>query len=261
MPSYSMLWHQNRIRINSLHSLVVKMAVQKIIQRGGLRGGIGMALGISGKRQRGDGHIEQHEYNEYIHQDGSEALRKLFDPSGQHRIDRLQPYHGSNAPEEAIEQVDASTQVEGEAAVVPEYRAENQLGKHAADIFICAPKQCACKKDVPVALIAVAVQKQSQQGTAQPPDNAEGTVHHAAAAHEDAHGQQAENGLGEVSQKGADEKKRSQLVKTAALRKDSAVFAGALFPKAVFQVFRGDSRKGSDHTPLYEGGQLVFQKL
>ena len=54
------------------------------------------------------------------------------------RIKKLDPDDGRQAPEEAVQQVDSSSQVEGQFAVIPEYGAEGDLREHAADVLIGA---------------------------------------------------------------------------------------------------------------------------
>ena len=218
-----------------------------------------MALRVPGQRQRRDNHIEYHKDNQTVAQHLPRPHRQLLNQPRQPGIDGLQPDHGGNAPEEAIQQIDAPAQVECEPAVVPEYRTERQFCKHAADIFISAAQQSARQEDIPVALVAVAVQEQGQKRAAKPPHDAEGPVDHAAAAHEHPCGQQAEYGLRDVPQKSADEKQRYQLIETAPRRENRRLRLG-FFPKVLCDDLPVNGREGFLHTPLHPNSEPVLQQ-
>ena len=73
------------------------------------------------------------------------------------RIQSLDPYDGCDPPEETVQEIDPSAQIEGDFAVIPEYLSEYEFRKYAAYIFICSAEQGADQKDVPVRFVFVLV--------------------------------------------------------------------------------------------------------
>lgn len=227
-----------------------------------LPGTVRLPLRIPCQRQGGDGHIQDHEHNQAVAQNLPRPHRQPLYQIRQLRIDHLQPHHSRNPPEKAIKQVDAPAQVEGEAAVVPKYRAEDQLREHAADILVSAPQQRARQEDMPVAPVPIAVEEQGQQRAAQAPDDAERPVHHAAAAHEHPGGQEAEDSLRQIPQERPDEEQRRQLIEAAPFREHRVPRLGPLRfrPDVRRDVLRIDGGEGALHPLLHPGGEAVFQE-
>ena len=268
--------HQLRIGIDPLHPLVREMLVQKGGQRisilgpvgGGsafcrfLPGAVRLPLRIPCQRQGGDGHIEDHEHNQAVAQNLPRPHRQLLNQPRQPGIDGLQPAHGGNAPEEAIQQIDAPAQVEGESAVVPKYGSEGKLREYAADILVYTSQQGACHENKAVAFIAVAVQEKSQQCAAQSPYDAERPVDHAAAAHEHPGGQEAEDSLRQIPQERPDEEQRRQLIEAAPFREHRVLRLGPLRfrPDVRRDVLRIDGGEGALHPLLHPGGEAVLQE-
>ena len=115
---------------------------------------------------------------------------------------------------------------------------------------------------MPVAFVAVAVQKESQERTAQAPYDTERPIYHAAAAHEHSRGQEAEDSLRYVPQKRTDKEQRRQLVEAAPLGKD-CWFCSGLFrfcPDICRNILGIDGGKGTLHTFLYANGKPVLKE-
>jgi len=62
-------------------------------------------------------------------------LRTFFHQLQHQRVAVAHPHHRRNAPEKAVQQVDAPAQIELELAVIPEHGTEQQLCNSAAHIF------------------------------------------------------------------------------------------------------------------------------
>ena len=57
------------------------------------------------------------------------------------RIKPFYPYNSSYSPEEAVQEVDAAAEVEGNVAVVPENFSEDDFGENAAEVFVGAAEK------------------------------------------------------------------------------------------------------------------------
>ena len=80
-----------------------------------------------------------------------------------------------------------------------ENRAEDHFREDTADIFVSTAQQGTCQKNSTVALVAVTVEQQGKEGTAQTPDNTERPVDDTAAAHPYTGGDTAEDRLCNVA--------------------------------------------------------------
>ena len=109
--------------------------------------------------------------------------RNLFNALAHGRIQHLDPCHSQQSPENAVQHIGAAADVQGHFAVVPEHRAEYQLGEHAAKVLISAADDEAREKDPPVGLVRDPLQGDGQHHRAKTPHEAEAPVQHAGAAH------------------------------------------------------------------------------
>ena len=132
--------------IYSFHSLVSEMGIEEFCNciriAESIR--IGMSGCVSGQCGSRYQHVEYHEYNHNITEHRTDFYRNLLNQSRKPWVDQLQPYHSSNSPEKAIEQIDSATQVKGESTVIPEYSTKDQFSEHTTQIFISTTKKCAC---------------------------------------------------------------------------------------------------------------------
>ena len=209
--------------VDLLHPGVVKVLVQIFLDL--VPGRLSFdAGGVAGQGGRTHHHVHAHEHHQAPGNDRAQADGQFLDPGGQRGIEDLEPGHRRKAPEEAVQQVDAAAQVEGDLAVIPEYGAEDELGKNAAQVFIGAAQQGTGHKQPAGTLVLVAVHEQGHQGNGQAPHDGEGTPHQAGTAHPFPGGDAAEDGLGHITQKSTDDKEQEQLVEAAALGKDGAFF-------------------------------------
>ena len=161
---------------------------------------------------------------------------------GDGRVQHLEPGNGGKAPEEAVQQVDAPAQVERDGAVIPEHRAEHDLGEHAAQILIRAAQQGARHKQPAGGAVLVAVEQLGHGGNGQAPHDGKRPPHHAGTAHPVTGGDAAEDRLGNIAQKRADEEKQDDLIRAASFGEGSA-FGPALAPE-------GQGRVGLVHALL-----------
>ena len=127
------------------------------------------------------------------------------------------PDHCRDAPEKAVEQIDTASQIELEAAVVPEDDAEQQLTHGAADILICAAHHEAEQEDGAVAPLLAAPQQDRRHDQRQPPHHAEGSPHEARAAHPDARRHPAEQRLHHVAEESPDDKEPDEVAEAQSL--------------------------------------------
>ena len=107
-------------------------------------------------------------------------------------IQEPEPYHGGDAPEKAVQQIDPAAQIETDAAVIPEHFAKYNFRKHAAGIFISAAQKGAYQEEAGFSFVPIPIQQGRDQGDGQPPYHAEGPLHQAAPAHPYSHGDTAE---------------------------------------------------------------------
>ena len=200
------------IGVDALHHVVTVVGVHVLFpgRVGGLSGGPG-AVACQG--QAADRHIDGHEGDEQPDHRFPGARWNLGDPAGQDGVEPPEPGHRGEAPEEAVQQVDAPAQVEGNSAVVPEHGAEHQLGKDAAQVLIQAAQQGARHKEKGGRAVPVFVEEQGGGGQGQAPHDAEGAPHHAAAAHPPAHFEAAEDGFGQITGHSADKEQEQDAVK------------------------------------------------
>ena len=56
-------------------------------------------------------------------------------------VEFFQPYDGGDSPKEAVQEVDAAAEVEGNVAVVPENFSEDDFGENAAEVFVGAAEE------------------------------------------------------------------------------------------------------------------------
>ena len=121
------------------------------------------------------------------------------------------PQHRRNAPEKAVQQVDAPAQIELELAVIPEHRAEQQLGDSAAHILVHAAQHRAEGEEITVAFFLILPQQHGSHGQRQTPHHAEGPPHQAGTAHPHPGGQAAEHRLHHITQKCPDDEQPQQV--------------------------------------------------
>ena len=76
------------------------------------------------QRQRTGEHVHRHEHCQQAGHPWADAAAHLLHASEHQRIAVAHPYHRRNAPEKAVQQVDAPAQIELELAVIPEHRTE-----------------------------------------------------------------------------------------------------------------------------------------
>ena len=188
------------------------------------RFGLRTALVVARHRQRRHGHIEHHEHDDDPRENLAGAHGNLFNPARQHGVAPLEPDDRRDAPEEAVQQVDASAEVERDLAVIPEHRAEHDLREHAAHVFVRAAEHRSRDEHKAVALVAPAVEQGGEHHAAETPHDAERAVHEARAAHPHARCHAAEDRLGEVAQDTADHEQPHQFVKTASCGKHGGLF-------------------------------------
>ena len=207
-------------------------------------------LGIPGQSQAGQGDIHRHEHHKDPGEHPAQPDGQAFDTVGQEGIDSLDPHHCRHAPEEAVEQVDASAEVEFEGAVIPEHRSEHHFGKDAAHIFIHTAQDGACQKDSDAVPVAEAFEHDGHQYGAQSPHDAERTVQHTAAAHPHPCGGMAVDGFDDVTQESADAEEPHQLIEAAAIGKDAAG-SFLVFPESPGSfLMPGELGNGAFHTAL-----------
>ena len=77
-------------------------------------------LVVAGEGQGGDEDVGEHEDDQYPGDDVALFQGDFFDPFGEQGVEFFQPYDGGDSPEEAVQEVDAAAEVEGNVAVVPE---------------------------------------------------------------------------------------------------------------------------------------------
>ncbi len=159
------------------------------------------------------------------------------------RIQSLDPYDGCDPPEETVQEIDPSAQVEGDFAVIPEYLPEYDLTQNAAHIFIGPAQESADEKNMPVRLVTVFVEEDRRKDDGKAPYDTERAPYETAPAHPDSGGNTAENGLCDVAEKRSDQEEPEQFVETAALCEMSLL-------EDLFRPFL-DNRVGFFHTPFY----------
>ena len=93
-------------------------------------------LVVAGEGQGGDEDVGEHEDDQYPGDDGALFQGDFFDPFGEQGVEFFQPYDGGDSPEEAVQEVDAAAEVEGNVAVVPENFSEDDFGENAAEVFV-----------------------------------------------------------------------------------------------------------------------------
>ena len=156
-------------------------------------------LVVAGEGQGGDEDVGEHEDDQYPGDDGTLFQGDFFDPFGEQRVEFFQPYDGGDSPEEAVQEVDAASEVEGDIAVVPEYFAEDDFGEYAAEVFVRAAEEGSKGEQKAVGTVSVIIEEPGGEGDGETPDDAERTPDKTAAAHPDAGGDAAEDGLDDVS--------------------------------------------------------------
>ena len=157
---------------------------------------------VPGQRQSRHQHVHRHKNGQRRRHPGADAGFQLSHALCHQRVAIPHPGHRRNAPEEAIQQVDAPAEVELEAAVIPEHGAEQQLGDGAAHILIRTAEDDAEPEDAALALVLAAPQKDGGQHQSQPPHHAERAPHQARPAHPDTGRDAAEQGLHHITEEG-----------------------------------------------------------
>ena len=222
-----------------------------------LGGDVHAALHIAAEGQGGDGHVQHHKDHQQPGEDFSRLHGQPLNQVGQPGVEHLDPHHRGDAPEEAVEQVDPAAQVEGDVAVIPEDRAEHQLGEDGTAVLIGASQHGAEQEQKSVPAVPVAVEQNGEDHRAEAPHDGEGAVEQAAAALPLPHGEAAEDGLKEVAQQGGDHKDPGQLVEAAALGEHLG--ADLLLPPLPLQAVLIQAGVGPGHTPLDVPGDRVVQ--
>ena len=181
---------------------------------GGLAAGAGI---VAGQRQCTSEHVHRHEYRQNRRHPRADVGADFFHELFHQRIAQPHPRHSRNAPEKAVQQVDASAQIELELTVVPEYRAEQKLGDGAAEVFVSAVHNGAEHEQIAVALVFVLPQQHGSHDQRQTPYHAERPPHQTGPAHPDARRHTAEDGLGHVAEERPDDEQPQQVGKAERL--------------------------------------------
>ena len=178
-----------------------------------------LSLRITTERHRRDQDVPRHQNDQNPRQHRTDLLRNLLNPMRQEGIRPFQPEHRDDPPEEAVQQIDPAAQIEGNLAVIPEYRPEHILREHAAHIFISAAHDRPVQENKAVVSIPVPIQKRGQKGARKTPDNAKRSVDHAASAHPRPQREPAEYRFHDIAEKRTNQKQPHLFVEAAALRK------------------------------------------
>ena len=188
------------------------MLIQQHIHRIGRSRAAGAGI-VAGQRQRTGHKVHGHEHGQQSGHPGADPALDRLHPLCHQRVAIADPGHGRNAPEEAVQQVDAPAQIELEAAVIPEHGAEQQLCHSAAHILIRTAQDHTEPEDAALALLFAAPQQDGGQHQRQPPHHAERAPHQAGTAHPDPGGDAAEDGLHHISEESPDDKEPEQVGK------------------------------------------------
>ena len=156
-------------------------------------------LVVAGEGQGGDDDISDHEDDQYPSDDGSLFHGDFFDPLRKQRIQFFQPDYGGDSPEEAVQEVDATAEVEGDIAVVPENFSEDDFGEDAAEVFVGAAEEGSESEQKAVGAVSVIIEEPGGEGDGEAPDDAERAPDKAAATHPDAGGDAAEDGFYDIT--------------------------------------------------------------
>ena len=117
LQSYDLLLSHLGIWVELLHFCVVKVGVYDALPAGS-GGRAAVPYAVAYERCGGDKDIGSHEG----HQDPGGYVPggfwDLLDPGCEVRVEPFDPHDGSNAPEKAVEQIDAAAQIEGNLTVV-----------------------------------------------------------------------------------------------------------------------------------------------
>ena len=173
-------------------------------------------LVVAGEGQGGDEDVGEHEDDQYPGDDGTLFQGDFFDPFGEQRVEFFQPYDGGDSPEEAVQEVDAASEVEGDVAVVPEDFAEDDFGEYAAEVFVRAAEEGSKGEQKAVGAVAVVVKEPGGKGDGEAPDDAERPPDKAAAAHPDTCCEAAEDGFDYITQESTDDEQQDDFVEAAA---------------------------------------------
>ena len=156
---------------------------------------------VSNHHRRGYHCIHHHKGRQQPGADMTSLLRNPVNQIRQPRIDSFDPYHAGNAPEKAEQQVDSSTQVKWQTAVIPEYSSEYHFGKYAAYIFVGSSQNRSPQEHIPVAFLPELIEKDRCQHTGQPPYYTKLSVHYAASSYQFSRSGQHEDSFHNVSKK------------------------------------------------------------
>ena len=201
--------------VDAGHSAVGKTFVDELFYGVRCRFIVG-SLVVAGEGQGGDDDVGDHEYDQNPGDDGSLFHGDFFDLAGDQGIEFFQPYDSGDSPEKAVQEVDASSEVEGDVAVVPEDFAEDDFGEYAAEVFVRAAEEGSKGEQKAVGAVAVVVKEPGGKGDGKAPDDAERTPDKAAAAHPDTCREAAEDGFDYITQKSTDDEQQDDFVEAAA---------------------------------------------
>ena len=106
-----------------LHAGIVEMLVKEHFQLavGCFAAGAGI---VPRQCQRAGKHIHRHEHRQRRRHPRTDMAAHLFHQLQHQRVAVAHPHHRRNAPEKAVQQVDAPAQIELELAVIPEHGTE-----------------------------------------------------------------------------------------------------------------------------------------
>ncbi len=203
------------VGVDFFHSGVGKTGVDELFYGVCCRFIVG-SLVVAGEGQSGDDDVGDHEYDQNPGDDGSLFHRDFFDLTGDQGVEFFQPYDSGDSPEEAVQEVDTASEVEGDVAVVPEDFSEDDFGEYAAEVFVRAAEEGSESEQEAVGAVAVVVKEPGGKGDGESPDDAERTPDKAAAAHPDACCEAAEDGFDNITQKSADDEQQDDFVEAAA---------------------------------------------
>ena len=129
----------------------------------------------------------------------SEFHRDFFNPARNDRIEFFEPDDGGDSPEEAVQEVDAAAEVEGNVAVVPENFSEDDFGEHTAEVFVGTAEEGSECEQKAIGAVSVIIEEPGGEGDGEAPDDAERAPDKAAAAHPDTGSDAAEDGFYDIT--------------------------------------------------------------
>lgn len=148
--------------------------------------------------------------------------------------DTLKPDHSRDSPEKAVQKIDSAAQIKRKLTVVPKYFSKKNLCKHTAKILITTAKQCSHHKKKTVTVVFIFIKKQCYKSQCQSPHNAEQSPDKTTPTHPVSHGNTAENGLYNISQKSSNDKQKHEFIKAAPLCKNTFLCRFLCFPNLLY---------------------------